>query len=102
MKRSCGARVCPGSRAFAISAPPVGSRGKAPDQGVRGQSPLLRADEFLRYETHFAVKWVANLPIRSNANTFKIGYINQVDVDSLHITTQLLIVIVWLVDSRYI
>ena len=36
--------------------------------------------------------FLINLPIWSNAETIKIGYINQVDVDSLHITMQ------WAID----
>ena len=69
------------------AAPPLGSRGKAPGQGVRGRSPP-EANEFLATKTYFAMKFLINLPIWSYAETIKIGYINQVDVDSLHITMQ--------------
>ena len=34
------------------------------------------------------MKFLINLPIWLNAETFKIGYINQVNVDSRHITMQ--------------
>ena len=42
------------------------------------------------------MKFVTNLSIWSNATTFKIGYTNQVDVDSLHITMQLILIDLWM------
>ena len=75
----------------------MGSRGRAPGLGVRGLCPLKLTSFFSTRDTYFAVKLVTDLPILSNAKTFKIGYINQVDVDSLHITMQLILIdLVWM------